>query len=139
MKTMMMAIAMVLGFTATAQAGSFAEVTLPAGVESEQGIQDVYAQEAQKPGTALNKYLAGIKQADPDYYIDDAIGAEDIFRLECGRSGGTFYCSYLVMVRAGYKSNSFPMGYLKVSTSSDSDGEGPTKLVIEGPAKVTIE
>jgi hypothetical protein len=64
---------------------------------------------------------------------------EDIFTIESGQSGGVFGVNYLIVVRAGFKSSAFPMGYLKAYITASMDEEAPYRAVISEPANVTIE
>ncbi|MNT69453.1 hypothetical protein D3C86_1987740 [compost metagenome] len=81
-------------------------------------------------------------KADPEndnYWIDDTITTADILRLDSGASGGTFGIDYLIVIRAGYKSNTFAVGYLKGLATGAIDIDDTTTLKITEPAKVTIE
>ena len=140
MKTMMMAIAMVLGLTAAAQAEDYAHGTYPRTMSETQALQDLFAKEMAKDSSALKKYMADLKQQDSDYYYDDKIEAGDVVRLESGGSADKYSANYLILIRAGYKSNTFQMGYLKAYVDFVTEDENmPFKVVIQGPAKVTIE
>ncbi|QDK44441.1 hypothetical protein DOM22_04350 [Bdellovibrio sp. ZAP7] len=139
MKRILIAIATVLGITASANAANFAEKVVSGSVNYEQGLKDLYAEEVQKASSPLYKYVTSIKNENPDYFIADKIEMEDIFVIESGQSGGVFEVNYLIVIRAGYKSNTFPMGYLKASIRASMDDESPYKITISKPAKVTIE
>ncbi len=138
MKKVLMAIAMVLGFTATAHAANFAEKSYPASVGYEQALKDLFSQEMNKTGSPLNKFVTNLKKENPDYFVADKIELEDIFTIESGADCCQFYVSYLLVVRGGYKSNSFPMAYLKASIEAPMDDEGPFQAIIIEPAQVSV-
>ncbi|WP_413294985.1 hypothetical protein ACLSU7_07735 [Bdellovibrio sp. HCB185ZH] len=139
MKAVLIAIAMVLGITTTAQAGEFARQTIhPADNSPVEALQNLFAKEVKKEGSPLNKYMKTLKEIDPSYFYDDTISAEDVVRLESGGNGGIYSINYLIIIRAGYKSNTFQMGYLKAEMFGHEEGETFT-VVISEPAKVTIE
>ncbi|QLY26266.1 hypothetical protein [Bdellovibrio sp. KM01] len=139
MKTMMMSIAMVLGLTVSAHAANFAERIVSGSTNYEQALKDLYAAEMQNAGSPLYKYVSAIKNENPDYFIADKIEMEDIFVVESGQSGGVFGVNYLIVIRAGFKSNTFPMGYLKAYITASMDDGAPYQVIISEPAKVTIE
>lgn len=101
----------------------------------------IYASESSNPQSKLSLYLKGLKAKHSDYSIDSTITKDQVYRFESGRSGGSFEIDYLIAVQAGYKSNTFPVGFLKASASFDGDG-GPGStdtFIISGPADVKID
>ncbi|MNL22639.1 hypothetical protein D3C87_1439940 [compost metagenome] len=142
MKKIILMMTVLLGFAFNAQAAPMAETQLPAAYSSfEEELVKLFNQEAQIPNSPINKYMTALK-ADPEndnYWIDDTITTADILRLDSGASGGTFGIDYLIVIRAGYKSNTFAVGYLKGLATGAIDIDDTTTLKITEPAKVTIE
>ena len=99
----------------------------------------LFSAEMAKPNSKLNKYMTELKNKNEGYFIDDAITELDVIRLESGGGAGSFSTDYLILIRAGYKSYTVQVGYLKADAIFFEDESKPTILRIVEPAKVTIE
>jgi hypothetical protein len=143
MKKMILAITVLLSVAFNAQARSkpMAETVIGEGLDDQQAIVELFNKEALIKNSPINKYMEALR-ADPDnkdFYIYDEIDTGDIVRLDSGAGGGTFEINYLIIIRAGFKSNTFAVGYLKAQTHGPIDQDAPTYVKITEPAKVSIE
>lgn len=144
MKNLILGITLVLSsfaFNANASTEVMAEVKVKESASSEKTLINLFAKEAKKPQSKLNKYLSAIK-ADPEnegYTIDDTITDLDIVRLESGGGAVGYEVNYLIIIRAGYKSNTFQVGYLKAREFGSMDEGSLRSFQITEPAKVVIE
>ena len=143
MKKTILLFTALLSFAVSAQAAStpMAETTISGTTPDEKELVALFNKEAKIKNSKLSAYLTGLKN-DPenkDYFIEDTINTADIVRLDSGAGGGTFEINYLILIRAGYKSNTFQVGYLKAQVSGSIEESSPTTLKIIEPAKVTIE
>ena len=114
---------------------------IPSNMSIENGLIKLFNEEAIKKGSPLNLFMKELK-ANPDnkdYFIDDEITSKDLVTLDSGASAGQFGISYLIFIRAGYKSNTFAVGYLKAYSYGSIDEEDDVTISIAEPAKVTIE
>lgn len=142
MKNLILTFSVILSvFTFSAHATTpMAEILVDADAPYVQTLVDLYAAEAAKPSSPISKNLLALK-ADPDndgYYFENKITELDIVRLDSGGGHGTYEINYLIFIRAGYKSNTFTVGYLKAQVIGSMIGD-PTLIKIIEPAKVTIE
>lgn len=138
---LMMTVLLSFAFNAEARANPMAETVIAEGMEYKQAIVELFNKEALIKNSPINKYMDALR-ADPEndaFYIYDEIDAEDIVRLDSGATAGTVEINYLIIIRAGFKSNTFAVGYLKADTSGQMDEDNPTNLRITEPAKVSIE
>lgn len=144
MKNLILGITLLLAsfaFNANAATGAMAEVKIKEGVSFEKALVNLFAKEAKKPNSKLNVYLSALK-SNPEnagYTIDDTITELDIVRLESGGGAVSFEVNYLIIIRAGYKSGTFQVGYLKARAFGSMDESSLISIQITEPAKVIIE
>lgn len=140
MKKLILMMTVLLGFAFNAQAAPMAETQLTTYTSFEEELVKLFNKEALIPNSPIAAYMAALK-TEPEndsFWIDDTITTAEILRLDSGASGGKFGIDYLIVIRAGYKSHTFSIGYLKGNVSGPLDEETTTLRITE-PAKVTIE
>lgn len=128
-------------FKSQASSGPMAEIKVNGTPSYELVLIKLFAKEAEIPHSPINNYMSALR-ANPEnegFTIEDKITDLDIVRLESGAGGGTFEVNYLIIIRAGYKSNTFQVGYLKAQAFASEDESKPTTIRISEPAIVTIE
>lgn len=139
MKRLILMMTVLLGFTHAAFA-HMAETTTNK-VADDKAIVKLFNKEAAKKNSPISAYMTALKadQENEGFFIYDTIDTADIVRLESGAGGGTFEINYLIIIRAGFKSNTFQVGYLKAQTLGKVNEDQPTIIRITEPAKVSIE
>jgi hypothetical protein len=142
MKQLILMMTVLIGFTFNANAAApMAEIIISGTASNEKALVKLFNKEAKIKNSPINAYLAALK-ADPDnqdYDIEGTITDMDIVRLDSGATAGNFEINYLILIRAGYKSNIFQVGYLKARMWGSIEEDSKTKLTITEPAKVEIE
>lgn len=141
MKQMILMMTVLLGFAFNASAAPMAQTILKTNLSYEKAVVKLYNKEAKIKDSPINAYLAALKAVpdNQDYFFDDTINNADVVRLDSGAYAGTFEIDYLIIIRAGFKSNTFQVGYLKAKVYGSIEEDQVTTLVITEPAKVTIE
>ena len=127
---------------ANSTAGDIAKTKTNKNENDKQALVKLFNQEAAKKDSALTRYLNSLKNnpENQGYEIDGEITDQEIVRIESGKNANSFEINYLIIIRAGYKSNTFPVGYLSAtSTFNIEDESGSSDISITKAAKVTIE
>jgi hypothetical protein len=141
MKRLILMMTVLLGFAFNAHAANPMAETTTGNGGYEKVLVKLFNKEAKKLNSPIHAYIAALK-TDPEndgFEIYDTIDTADIVRLDSGVSGGTFEINYLIIIRAGYKTNTSQVGYLKAQTLGPIDESKPTIVKITEPGKVTIE
>ena len=104
-------------------------------------VVKVFNQSQINPESSLATHLKSLVNANNGFTVEFAergITANDVIKLESGLSGPTYYSKYLILIRAGFKSNNFPLEYLEATFSSKDQGTHG-ELTITGPIAVEIK
>lgn len=130
-----------LSVSFNASASTMAKTTLSTDSSITEGIVKLFAKEAAQNNSKLSLFLKKIKENpdNQDSEIDNTITTDDIVRLDSGASAGKFGIDYLILIRAGYRSSTTTVAYLKAVAYGSIDIDEDTVIEITEPATVTIE
>jgi hypothetical protein len=140
-KIIVVTILLCLTFSAQAVTGPIAEIEANRNISYKKTLIKLFSKEAKIIHSKLSDYLSALKlnPENQGYTIKDSISEADIVRLESGFTGGSYEVNYLIIIRAGYGSNVFQVGYLKAEALASEDETRPVLIRITAPTKVTIE
>lgn len=100
----------------------------------------LFSTEALKSGSPINKLITDLRNDlnNESHHIEDFITNDDIILIESFGHQGKFEMRYLIIFRAGFKSSTYPLIYLKGIALNNME-EDEVQISISGPIKAEIE